>query len=368
MDRDDESAPEKNDDPTTEEETPITGDDQNDDVFSHDDIVDVSKYENAVEDSVVNEPFVPVIKSAIKSEIKPYNSVDNEWFRLMTYPSNKPDWLTDNRNDHHVTPVNEEPCSIDWSSPIRFSLDMLIDEPIAEKQNKKTTSEKEGLSIGVQTQTPIQTQMQTQISEEEEEEGFSSGVQSPTQTQLQTQIQTRRRTQMQMQEEEVMQTEAETQARTRRWTQMQTQTQISEEEGFSCGVQSPTHTQLQTRTQTRTRTQMQIQEEVMQTETETQMQKRKRRRKKTQTRRCRHCGTEKTPQWRMGPEGSMTLCNACGVRYRSGRLLPEYRPASSPTFSTVLHSNRHCDVIDMRRKKREEEEETPDESGLDPPV
>jgi hypothetical protein len=35
---------------------------------------------------------------------------------------------------------------------------------------------------------------------------------------------------------------------------------------------------------------------------------------------CLHCGTVKTPQWRMGPEGKKTLCNACGVRYMKGIL------------------------------------------------
>lgn len=49
----------------------------------------------------------------------------------------------------------------------------------------------------------------------------------------------------------------------------------------------------------------------------------------------------------MGPK---TLCNACGVRYRSGRLLPEYRPAASPTFIPSLHSNSHKKVVEMRRK------------------
>ncbi|GMY12167.1 GATA transcription factor 5-like [Fagus crenata] len=68
-------------------------------------------------------------------------------------------------------------------------------------------------------------------------------------------------------------------------------------------------------------------------------------------RRCSHCGVQKTPQWRTGPMGAKTLCNACGVRYKSGRLLPEYRPACSPTFSTELHSNHHRKVLEMRRKK-----------------
>ncbi|ESQ36092.1 hypothetical protein EUTSA_v10008338mg [Eutrema salsugineum] len=66
-------------------------------------------------------------------------------------------------------------------------------------------------------------------------------------------------------------------------------------------------------------------------------------------RKCTHCETTKTPQWREGPNGPKTLCNACGVRFRSGRLVPEYRPASSPTFIPSVHSNSHRKIIEMRR-------------------
>ncbi|KAL5557601.1 hypothetical protein UlMin_039837 [Ulmus minor] len=76
-------------------------------------------------------------------------------------------------------------------------------------------------------------------------------------------------------------------------------------------------------------------------------------------RRCSHCGVQKTPQWRTGPLGAKTLCNACGVRFKSGRLLPEYRPACSPTFSSELHSNHHRKVMEMRRKKETEPELAP---------
>lgn len=72
---------------------------------------------------------------------------------------------------------------------------------------------------------------------------------------------------------------------------------------------------------------------------------------------CTHCDVTKTPQWREGPLGPKTLCNACGVRYRSGRLLPEYRPAASPTFIPSLHSNSHRKVVEMRRKTVEESPE-----------
>ncbi|XP_076928233.1 GATA transcription factor 9-like [Bidens hawaiensis] len=68
-------------------------------------------------------------------------------------------------------------------------------------------------------------------------------------------------------------------------------------------------------------------------------------------RKCLHCATDKTPQWRTGPLGPKTLCNACGVRYKSGRLVPEYRPASSPTFVLAKHSNSHRKVLELRRQK-----------------
>ncbi|CAN1146004.1 GATA transcription factor 2 [Linum perenne] len=66
---------------------------------------------------------------------------------------------------------------------------------------------------------------------------------------------------------------------------------------------------------------------------------------------CTHCASEKTPQWRTGPMGPKTLCNACGVRYKSGRLVPEYRPAASPTFVLTQHSNSHRKVVELRRQK-----------------
>ncbi|CAM0882754.1 unnamed protein product [Alopecurus aequalis] len=68
-------------------------------------------------------------------------------------------------------------------------------------------------------------------------------------------------------------------------------------------------------------------------------------------RRCLHCETDKTPQWRTGPNGPKTLCNACGVRYKSGRLVPEYRPAASPTFVMSRHSNSHRKVLELRRQR-----------------
>ncbi|KAK4274260.1 hypothetical protein QN277_017511 [Acacia crassicarpa] len=76
-----------------------------------------------------------------------------------------------------------------------------------------------------------------------------------------------------------------------------------------------------------------------------------RRKDSCEDRRCLHCATDKTPQWRTGPMGPKTLCNACGVRYKSGRLVPEYRPAASPTFVLTKHSNSHRKVMELRRQK-----------------
>ncbi|XP_021765329.1 GATA transcription factor 12-like [Chenopodium quinoa] len=78
-----------------------------------------------------------------------------------------------------------------------------------------------------------------------------------------------------------------------------------------------------------------------------------------EVRRCLHCAAEKTPQWRTGPMGPKTLCNACGVRYKSGRLVPEYRPAASPTFVSAKHSNSHRKVIELRRQKEVQRHQQP---------
>ncbi|CAJ1779580.1 unnamed protein product, partial [Sphenostylis stenocarpa] len=64
--------------------------------------------------------------------------------------------------------------------------------------------------------------------------------------------------------------------------------------------------------------------------------------------RCSHCESRSTPQWRTGPLGPKTLCNACGVRYKSGRLFPEYRPAKSPTYDLKKHSNLHKEILRKR--------------------
>ncbi len=38
----------------------------------------------------------------------------------------------------------------------------------------------------------------------------------------------------------------------------------------------------------------------------------------TNVKSCSACGTQHTPQWRSGPDGPSTLCNACGARFLKG--------------------------------------------------
>lgn len=40
-------------------------------------------------------------------------------------------------------------------------------------------------------------------------------------------------------------------------------------------------------------------------------------------RRCLNCQCTSTPMWRRGPDGIASLCNACGVKWRSGKLVME---------------------------------------------
>ncbi|KAJ3018484.1 hypothetical protein HKX48_002860 [Thoreauomyces humboldtii] len=54
------------------------------------------------------------------------------------------------------------------------------------------------------------------------------------------------------------------------------------------------------------------------------------------TKLCEHCATNETPMWRRGPSGCATLCNKCGVKWRSGRLTDETKaPASGSTSPTA---------------------------------
>ncbi|CAL4911400.1 unnamed protein product [Urochloa decumbens] len=88
--------------------------------------------------------------------------------------------------------------------------------------------------------------------------------------------------------------------------------------------------------------------------------KKKNYKKAAAERQCVHCGSKTTSQWRReGHDRRRTLCNACGVRHRQGRLLPEYRPKTSPTFDKKTHASLHSKVLKLRRQRRDKEQQQP---------
>eukprot|EP00884_Botryococcus_braunii_P000053 jgi/Botrbrau1/10048/Bobra.0355s0007.4 len=59
------------------------------------------------------------------------------------------------------------------------------------------------------------------------------------------------------------------------------------------------------------------------------------------SRRCIQCNAHKTPQWRTGPAGPATLCNACGVRFHKGQPFkdpPARRRDKGPSKELSDHS------------------------------
>jgi len=54
--------------------------------------------------------------------------------------------------------------------------------------------------------------------------------------------------------------------------------------------------------------------------------------------RCRSCGATKTPEWRKGPDGKNTLCNACGLRWKKKDptlIIPQ--SVDKLSISTIIH-------------------------------
>ncbi|KAI1002193.1 hypothetical protein K3495_g6009 [Podosphaera aphanis] len=60
--------------------------------------------------------------------------------------------------------------------------------------------------------------------------------------------------------------------------------------------------------------------------------------------RCHSCNRAETPEWRRGPDGARTLCNACGLHYAKLTRKSTVNKAQSASYSTSLPSKSH-DVI-----------------------
>ena len=59
---------------------------------------------------------------------------------------------------------------------------------------------------------------------------------------------------------------------------------------------------------------------------------------------CQHCCSQETPEWRRGPEGSRTLCNACGLFY--SKLIKKYGLREADKI--MLHRKQTGTVNDRR--------------------
>jgi hypothetical protein len=67
--------------------------------------------------------------------------------------------------------------------------------------------------------------------------------------------------------------------------------------------------------------------------------------------RCHHCNTSETPEWRYGPDGARTLCNACGLHYakmqRKRQAAQKAQDTAAQTAASTLASLNKDSVNDV---------------------
>jgi hypothetical protein len=70
---------------------------------------------------------------------------------------------------------------------------------------------------------------------------------------------------------------------------------------------------------------------------------------------CLYCGSKSTPMWRRGPQGAGTLCNACGVKWKHGKILCGVATVESSSGNDGGHvvKERKGSKADKKRKKAE---------------
>ena len=83
--------------------------------------------------------------------------------------------------------------------------------------------------------------------------------------------------------------------------------------------------------------------------------KNKRKRNRCEGMECQHCGAKESAEWRRGPLGKNTLCNACGLKY--SRLTQNRREAGESVKSVnyILNNNneeQHDDVNNTQVSKK----------------
>jgi len=71
--------------------------------------------------------------------------------------------------------------------------------------------------------------------------------------------------------------------------------------------------------------------------------------------RCSCCATTTTPQWRVGPNGPKTMCNACGIKWKRGNKKRK-ETVGSPKKKKINTGNKKVKVGNNPRSNDDEEE------------
>lgn len=79
---------------------------------------------------------------------------------------------------------------------------------------------------------------------------------------------------------------------------------------------------------------------------------------------CHSCNIRETPEWRRGPDGARTLCNACGLHYaklmrKSNKIHGTGGDAPRIDMDTLRASARAADLTDKPRSKRSQQSAEP---------
>jgi hypothetical protein len=70
------------------------------------------------------------------------------------------------------------------------------------------------------------------------------------------------------------------------------------------------------------------------------------------TKKCLYCGSRSTPMWRRGPQGAGTLCNACGVKWKHGKILcGSAAPPPTPATDKVEKKKRKYHNANKKEKR-----------------
>jgi len=67
---------------------------------------------------------------------------------------------------------------------------------------------------------------------------------------------------------------------------------------------------------------------------------------------CHFCGRKETPEWRKGPSGPATLCNACGLQWAK-KIRAQRSSSSTKTKTSSAASNKKSDVSESEPTKVE---------------